>query len=184
MTNQKLALNYTYVALLTAFICTGMIMDAEVLVLYVWVLFVGLAYSYGSAVVNTTIKSEAEKIGTGFDLFFETQKRAIKTLIHYHILQVLVISQIKALLMFSKEEIVKVILTKKRILENMLALQMDSKLSYLVAKEQMIEVYIQKTACNVITKKVYDIFLTENQDKKVLKERILTENMNKLEIIK
>jgi hypothetical protein len=66
----------------------------------------------------------------------------------------------------------------------MLALQMDSKLSYLVAKEQMIEVYIQKTACNVITKKVYDIFLTENQDKKVLKERILTENMNKLEIIK
>ena len=72
MTNQKLALNYAYIMLITAFVCTGMIMDAEVLVLYVWILFVGLAYSYGSAIVNATISSEASKIGKEFDLFFET----------------------------------------------------------------------------------------------------------------
>jgi len=64
MVNQKLALNYTYIILLTAFVCTGMIMDAEVLVLYVWILFVGLAYSYGSAMVNTTISTDASKIST------------------------------------------------------------------------------------------------------------------------
>merc|ERR1711988_1249689 len=64
--------------------------------------------------VNTTISTDASKISTEFDLFFETQKRVIKTLIHYHILQVLVLSQIKALLAFSKEEIVKVIASKKR----------------------------------------------------------------------
>jgi hypothetical protein len=184
MTNQKLALNYAYIMLITAFVCTGMIMDAEVLVLYVWILFVGLAYSYGSAIVNATISSEASKIGKEFDFFFETQKKVIKTLIHYHILQVLVLSQIKALLAFSKEEIVKVIASKKRSLDNTLALQMDSKLGYLAAKEQAIELSIQKTACNVITQKVYDVFLTDNKDKKAIKERILAENMAKLENMK
>jgi len=184
MVNQKLALNYTYIILLTAFVCTGMIMDAEVLVLYVWILFVGLAYSYGSAMVNTTISTDASKISTEFDLFFETQKRVIKTLIHYHILQVLITSQIKSLLTFSKGEVTKVISTKKRLLDNTLSVQMESKLNYLSSKEQSIELSIQKTACEVITKKVYDIFLTENANKKALKERILTENMNNLESMK
>ena len=61
---------------------------------------------------------------------------------------------------------------------------MDSKLSYLAAKEQAIELSIQKTACNVITQKVYDVFLTDNKDKKAIKERILAENMAKLENMK
>jgi len=61
---------------------------------------------------------------------------------------------------------------------------MDAKLNYLAAKEQSVELSIQNTACNVITQKVYDVFLTENKDKKALKERILAENMAKLENIK
>lgn len=65
-----MALNYVYAILGTACICTGMIMDEEVLVLYAFVAFVGLAYHYGSAVVDTMIRTEAAKVGKEFDFFF------------------------------------------------------------------------------------------------------------------
>ena len=47
-----MALNYAYAILGTAVVCTGMIMDEEVLVLYAFILFVALAYHYGSSVVD------------------------------------------------------------------------------------------------------------------------------------
>jgi hypothetical protein len=129
-----MALNITYAILGTAAICTGMVMDEEVLVLYAFILFVGLAYHYGSSVVNDTIQTEASKIGKEFDVFFDVQKKLIKTLITYHVLQVLVISQIQSLLEFSKTEITKVIAAKKLSLDFALSQQMEQKLSYLAAR--------------------------------------------------
>jgi len=69
-----MALNITYAILGTAAICTGMVMDEEVLVLYAFILFVGLAYHYGSSVVNDMIQTEASKIGKEFDVFFMFKK--------------------------------------------------------------------------------------------------------------
>ena len=181
MTNQKLALNYAYAALGTAFVCTGMIMDAEVLVLYMWILFVALAYSYGSNIVDNSIRSDALKIGQEFDAFFNVQKKIIKTLINYHILQVLVISQIKALLNFSKGEISRIISAKKNALDNSLAVQMEQKLAYLSSKERMIGSKVQQEASSIITKRIYEVFTTDNKNKQSLKEKILAENMSKLE---
>jgi hypothetical protein len=71
-----MALNYAYAILGTAGICTGMIMDEEVLVLYAFILFVGLAYHYCSSVVDNMIRSEAAKIGKEFDVFFDVQKKS------------------------------------------------------------------------------------------------------------
>ena len=107
-----MALNYAYAILGTAVVCTGMIMDEEVLVLYAFILFVALAYHYGSSVVDGMIRSEAEKVSKEFDAFFDVQKKVLKTLIQYHGLQVAVISQVKELLEFSKGEISTIISAK------------------------------------------------------------------------
>jgi len=176
-----MALNYAYAMLGTAFVCTGMCMDEEVLILYCFILFVALAYHYGSSVVNDAIKVEAAKIGKEFDIFFDVQKKVIKTLITYHVLQVLVITQIQNLLEFSKGEINKVILAKKATLDNTLVQQMEQKLSFLVAKEQAIAFKVQSEASTYVTAKIESIFTTEHKDKKALKEKFLAENIAKLE---
>ena len=56
-----MALNYAYTMVGTAAICTGMIMDEEVIILYAFILFLGLAFEYGGAVVNDMITTEAKK---------------------------------------------------------------------------------------------------------------------------
>jgi hypothetical protein len=178
-----MALNITYAILGTAAICTGMVMDEEVLVLYAFILFVGLAYHYGSSVVNDTIQTEASKIGKEFDVFFDVQKKLIKTLITYHVLQVLVISQIQSLLEFSKTEITKVIAAKKLSLDFALSQQMEQKLSYLAAKEQSISMKVQSEASTHITAKIESIFATDNAQSKAIKEKFLVENMKKLETL-
>merc|ERR1712072_1410408 len=127
--------------------------------------------------------SEAEKVSKEFDAFFDVQKKVLKTLIQYHGLQVAVISQVKELLEFSKGEISTIISAKKASLDATLAEEMDAKLAFLAAKEQSIASNVQSEASSVITQKVLDIFTTDHQDKKALKEKVLSENISKLESI-
>jgi hypothetical protein len=176
-----MALNYAYTMVGTAAICTGMIMDEEVIILYAFILFLGLAFQYGGAIVNEMITTEATKIGKEFDTFFEIQKKLLKTLIKYHVLQVLVISQIKNLLEFSKGEIATLITAKKATLDATIVTQMEQKLAYLAAKEQAIVTQVQSDATSYVTGKVLEIFTTDHKDKKALKEKILAENITKLE---
>jgi len=178
-----MALNYAYTMVGTAAICTGMIMDEEVIILYAFILFVGLAFQYGGAVINDMITVEATKIGKEFDTFFDVQKKLIKTLIKYHVLQVLVISQVKALLEFSKGEISTIISAKKATLDATIVTQMEQKLAFLANKEQSIAAQVQADATAHVTSKVLEIFTTEHKDKKSLKEKILAENIAKLESI-
>jgi len=178
-----MALNYAYTIVGTASICTGMIMDEEVIILYAFILFVGLAFQYGGAIINDMITTEATKIGKEFDTFFDVQKKLIKTLIKYHVLQVLVISQIKALLEFSKGEISTLISAKKATLDATIVTQMEQKLSYLATKEQSIAAQVQAEATAHVTGKVLEIFTTDHKDKKSLKEKILAENIAKLETL-
>ena len=176
-----MALNYAYAILGTAVVCTGMVMDEEVLVLYAFVLFVALAYHYGASVVDGMIRTEATKIGKEFDVFFDVQKKLLKTLIQYHVLQVLVISQIQALLEFSKGEISNVIAAKKATLDATLATQMEQKLAYLAAKEQAVAGKVQAEASTFVTEKILAIFTTDSKEQKALKEKFLAENIAKLE---
>ena len=176
-----MALNYAYAILGTAVVCTGMIMDEEVLVLYAFILFVALAYHYGSSVVDNSIRSEADKITKEFDAFFDVQKNVLKALIQYHTLQVEMTSQIKELLVFSKGEISSVISAKKATLDSTLASDMEQKLSYLASKELAIASKVQSEAATFVTNTVLEVFTTENKTKDALKAKVLTENLAKLE---
>ena len=178
-----MALNYAYAVVGTAAICTGMIMDEEVIILYAFILFLGLAFQYGGALVNDMISTEAKKIGKEFDSFFDVQKKLLKTLIKYHALQILVISQVKSLLDFSKEVIITLISAKKATLDLTIVTQLEQKLAYLAAKEQAIVSQVQVDATAHVTAKVLSIFTTENSEKKALKEKILAENIARLETL-
>jgi len=90
---------------------------------------------------------------------------------------------VKELLEFSKGEISTIISAKKASLDATLAEEMDAKLAFLAAKEQSIASNVQSEASSVITQKVLDIFTTDHKDKKALKEKVLSENISKLESI-
>jgi len=176
-----MALNYTFAVLSTAVVCTGMVMDEEVIVVYAFILFIGLMYHYTSTLVDDSIRSESQKIGKEFDIFFDLQKKVVKSLIKYHVLQVLIITQIKELLEFSKSEISNVIEAKKKTLDARLATQMEQKLAYLASKEQGIAIKVQADASNHIIANVQELFATENKQNKKIKEKFLAENISKLD---
>ena len=58
---------------------------------------------------------------------------------------------------------------------------MEQKLAYLSSKERMIGSKVQQEASSIITKRIYEVFITDNKNKQSLKEKILAENMSKLE---
>ena len=60
---------------------------------------------------------------------------------------------------------------------------MEQKLSYLASKEQAIVTQVQADATSYVTSKVLNIFTTDHADKKALKEKILAENIAKLEAL-
>jgi hypothetical protein len=176
-----MALNIAYAIVGTAAICTTMVMDNELLVLFCFVLFVGFAYQYGSTVIDDSIKAETNKMSKEFDAFFEIQKKVLQTLITYHFLQISIIEQMKSLLEFSKGEISKILSAKKALLDASLVIQAEQKLSLLASKEQAIAQSVQLEASTFVTSKIYEVFTTENKAQKSLKEKILVENMKKLE---
>ena len=178
-----MALNYTFAVLSTAMVCTGMVMDEEVIVVYAFILFIGLIYHYTSKLVDDSISSESQKIGKEFDVFFDLQKNLVKSLIKYHVLQILVITQIKGLLEFSKSEISNLIQAKKKTLDAQLGYQMEQKLAYLAAKEQGIAIKVQADASKHIIANVQKLFSTENKQNKKIKEKFLAEKISKLESI-
>lgn len=176
-----MALNIAYAIVGTAAICTTMVMTNELLVLFCFILFVGIAYQYGATMIDESIKSETVKMAKEFDAFFELQKKVLQGLISYHVLQISVIGQMKSLLEFSKGEISKILAAKKASLDSSLAIQAEQKLALLSSKEQAIAQSVQLEAASFVTSKIQDIFTTDNKDNKSLKEKILVENMKKLE---
>ena len=72
MKNQSV-LNILFAVLATAVVLTVLIMDEEVLVLYVFVTFCGLSYHFVSGSVDEQLRSDASKMGVEFDKYFEVQ---------------------------------------------------------------------------------------------------------------
>jgi hypothetical protein len=176
-----MALNYAYAILGTSVICSTMVMNEEVLVLYCFILFVAMAYHYLSSMIDESIKTEASKMGKEFDTFFELQKKVLQALITYHTVQMNMVAEVKSLLAFSKGEISSVISAKKSTLDSALVSQVEQKLSYLAAKETAIAQSVQAEASSFVTGKINEIFTTDHKSKKALKEKVLAENMKKLE---
>lgn len=177
------ALNYLYVFLGTAGVMGVLVMDEEVLVLFCWVVFVCLAYNYGATAVNDMFEERRAKFYKDMVVSYDLREEALKVLINYHIIQFLVISEVKKLFEFSKSEISRILAKRQASFKFVIASQIEQKLSILADKEAAVAAQVQDNINSVVSTNVLNLF--KSNDKKVgaLKEKILSESMAKFESI-
>jgi hypothetical protein len=177
------ALNYLYVFLVTGVIMSVLVMDEEVLVLLCWVLFVGLAYTYGSSAINAIFEDRREKFYKEMVVSYDFQEEALKVLINYHIVQVLIISEVKNLFSFSKTEIAKILAKRQASFKFIIASQIEQKLSILADKEASVAAQVQDNINLTVSNNVLNSFKSNNKQISALKEKILSESMIKFKTI-
>lgn len=177
------SLNYLYILLGTAGVMGVLVMDEEVLVLLCWVVFVCLAYTYGSSAINSIFEERRDKFYKDMVISYDFKEEALKVLINYHIIQVLIRSEIKNLLDFSKSEISRIINTRQASFKYLIATQIEQKLSILADKESAVAAEVQDTINNTVSNNVLDLFKSNDKKVKPLKEKILAESMIKFEAI-
>ena len=177
------ALNYLYVFLVTSVIMSVLVMDEEVLVLLCWILFVGLAYTYGSSTINAIFEDRREKFYKEMVVSYDFQEEALKVLINYHIVQVLIISEVKNLFSFSKTEIAKILAKRQASFKFIIASQIEQKLSILADKEASVAAQVQDNINLTVSNNVLNSFKSNNKQISALKEKILSESMIKFKTI-
>jgi len=177
------ALNYLYVFLGTAGIMGILVMDEEVLVLLCWVLFVGLAYTYGSNAINAMFEERREKFYKDMVVSYDFQEEGLHTLINYHIVQVLIISEVKSLFNFSKNEITRILAKRQKSFKFIIASQIEQKLSILADKESSVAAQVQDNINLTVSTNVLNLFKSNDKQVDILKEKILLESMTKFENI-
>jgi len=181
MNNQ--GLNYIYVLLVTIGVTSVLVMDEEVLVLLCWVLFVALAYNYGAGAVNAMFEDRREKSYNDLVSSYNFQEEALKVLIKYHTLQVLIISEVKQLFDFSKSEITRILEKRQSSFKHIIASQVEQKLSILADKEALVAAQVQETINSTVSSTVLNLFKTNDKKVGALKEKILSESMAQFETI-
>ena len=177
------ALNYVYVLLGTIGVSSMLVLDEEVLVLLCWVVFVALAYAYGSSAVNAMFDEKREKSYKDIVASYDFKEEALKVLINYYTLQVLVISEIKTLFDFSKNEITRILEKRQNSFKFIVASQIEQKLSLLSDKESVVAAQVQETINNTVSSNVLNLFKSNDKEVGTLKEKILSESMAQFESI-
>ena len=177
------SLNYLYVLLGTAGVMGVLVMDEEVLVLLCWVLFVGLAYTYGSSAINAIFEERREKFYKDMVVSYDFQEEALKILINYHIVQVLIISEVRNLFNFSKIEIAKILAKRQASFKFIIASQIEQKLSILADKEAGVAAQVQDNINLIVSINVLHLFKSNDKQVGALKEKVLSESMAKFETI-
>ena len=176
-------LNYLYVFFGTVCLMGALVMDEEVLVLLCWITFVFLAYTYGNSAVNAMFDERRAKFAEDIVSSYTLQEKALKVLINYHIMQVLVISEIKQLCAFSKSEIVRILDKRQNSFKSIIGGQIEQKLSILADKEKAVASQVQENINTTVSQNVLALFMSDKKDVKKLKETILSESMTKFETI-
>lgn len=177
------ALNYVYLLLGSAALSTILVMDEEVLVLLCWVIFVCLSYGYGSEAINQIFEDRRKKFYKDIAISYDIKEETLKVLINYHIIQVLVISEIQSLFNFSKLKINQILNKRQASFKFIIASQIEQKLSILADKEAGIAAQVQESITQTVSSKVLELFKSKDKSVTSLKEKILSESMTKFENI-
>lgn len=159
------------------------VLDEEVLVLFCWVVFVILAYTYGHEGVNNFFEEEREKIYKNLVKSYNFKEESLKLSINYYIVQVLLISEIKKLFDFSKNEINFVLKKKEAAFKSLLAKQIEERLSILADKESRLKSDLQLEINEKLYSNVLTLLKSNSPKVKTLKEKVLEDSMTKFEEI-
>ena len=138
------SINNLYIVLGTAIIMGVLVMDEEVLVLGCWLVFVCLAYTYGSSTVNEIFEERRAKFAEDILSSYTFQNIATNALINYHNVQVSVLSEIKELFDFSKSEISRILGQRRDNFKSTIGSQIELKLAILADKEAVVAAQAQK----------------------------------------
>jgi len=194
------SLNNLYILLGTAIIMGVLVMDEEVLVLGCWVVFVCLAYTYGSSTVNEIFEERRAKFAEDILSSYTFQVIATKALINYHNVQVSVLFEIKKLFDFSKSEISRILGQRRDNFKSTIGSQIEQKLAILADKEGVLASQAQETIRLSVNHKVNALFdsyygnifianglseldFLKTTNVKLLKEQIFVESMSNFTLI-
>ena len=178
------SLNNLYILLGTAIIMGVLVMDEEVLVLGCWVVFVCLAYTYGSSTVNEIFEERRAKFAEDILSSYTFQNIATNALINYHNVQVSVLSEIKELFDFSKSEISRILGQRRDNFKSTIGSQIELKLAILADKEAVVAAQAQKNIRLSVFHNVNRFFNTFNSLRngeisslKLLKDQVFVESL-------
>jgi hypothetical protein len=178
------SLTYTYLFLSIFFIKSLLVMNEEILVLFSWIVFVSLIYTYTSSLINNTFEEGREKFYKNMILSFDFQEKALEILINYYKVQLLTISQIKKLFIFSKSEINRILIKRQASFKFIIASLIENKLSSLADKETAKRLQLRDNFKSKLSFKILTVFNPKEKIKVIsLKKNIFKKSMLKLKII-
>jgi hypothetical protein len=185
------ALSYTCLLLSTVISMNVLVVEEEVLVLLCWLLFISLACTYGSSAINGIFEERREIFCKDMDLSFFFQEEALKVIINYHRIQLLIIFEIMNLFHFSRSEITRIIIKRQLSFKFLIASQIEQKLLILVDKEASMEVQVQNNISLTVSNRVLNdvsmllvhLFKSKNKQIIAFKKNLLSESITKFKTI-
>jgi hypothetical protein len=114
---------------------------------------------------------------------FDFQKQTLKILINYHIVQVLIISEVNKLFNFSKVEITRILTKRQASFKFIIASQIEQKLSILADKEAAVAAQVQDKINLMVCAKVLNFFKSKGKKVAILKKKLLSKSMAKFKTI-
>nr|YP_007890774.1 ATP synthase F0 subunit b [Seculamonas ecuadoriensis]AAO45019.1 ATP synthase F0 subunit b [Seculamonas ecuadoriensis]AGH24469.1 ATP synthase F0 subunit b [Seculamonas ecuadoriensis] len=137
-----------------------LVLNAEALVALCFILFVIFIYVTAKDVIVAELKDRASQIQKEFDDSYLLKEELYETLMGYHKKQVSLLEEINEIFMFSKEQIEKIISTRKEALKYKISNEIENKLKTIAIKEQALLRYMQLETNRYITEQI----LTEAAD--------------------
>ena len=175
--------NIKDVCLLFTTIFSVLVMDMEILILLCWIFFVGLAYKYGSNVINTIFEKRRDNLHKDMAFSLDYRENMIKSFLHYHIIQTKLFDEIEKIFTFSKLELIKILIRRQSSFNSIVSSQIENKLFILADKEAFVAGQVQDNINQTICNKLHFLFKTRSKRVVVLKKKILSETMKKFKNI-
>jgi hypothetical protein len=177
------ALHFLYIFLSTSGLISVLVMDEEVLVLLCWVLFVGLSYICGSTTINIIFEERRAKFYKDMVVSYDFQKEFLNVLINYHIVRVLLMSEVKYSFNSSKIEIARLLFKYQAGFKFIIGSQLEHKLFILADKEITVGSQVQDIINSRVSINVLKRFKPKNKQVRALKKKILSKSMTKFKSI-
>lgn len=155
-------------------------LNEETLVAICFVLFVVVAYKYGSDMAASELDNRAIRIRADLNDYNEKQSHVLELLIKYHEKREALSSDIREASVFSKALITDIIDSKQRSLPGVVLTQIQEKLNLLLLKEAETIRYIQTMSSKWFSQHVLNAFKnTDNNNiSSLLKSVIIDEGID------
>jgi vacuolar-type H+-ATPase subunit I/STV1 len=118
-------------------------LDLEILILSCWLGFVALAYVYAFKVINNIFSKRRENLHEDMLSYLYSIKNKLNTYLSYHLKLATRYDDIMKIYIFSKLEVIRILIRRQLHFKSILGSQTESKLQLLSNKEGFVAVKVQ-----------------------------------------